>query len=83
MHQAIFADEFKKQLKKLKKKDNVMYNRLVKKIKNVLNEPTHLKHLKNMLKGKQRVHLGHFVLKFEVKEDIVYFITFKHHDIAY
>ncbi len=83
MYEAVFSDEFKKQLKKLKNKDNVMYERVQKKIKQITLEPTHLKHLRNVLKGKQRVHFGPFVLKFEVKENRVYFITFKHHDLAY
>ena len=83
MYEAVFSDEFKKQLKKLKKRDNAMYERSQKKIKDILTEPTHLKHLRNILKGKQRVHLGSFVLKFETKENKVYFITFEHHDFAY
>ena len=83
MYEAIFSDEFKKQLSKLKKKDKVTYERLKNKIKQILLEPTHLKHLRNVLKGKQRVQLGPFVLKFEIKEEKVYFITIKHHDLAY
>ena len=83
MYEAVFSDEFKKQLKKLKNKDKVMFERVKKKIKEILLEPEHLKHLRNVLKGKQRVHLGPFILKFSVKENKVFFITFKHHDIAY
>ena len=52
-------------------------------INDIVLEPTHLKHLGNVLKDEQRVHLGHFVLKFSVKENKVYFITFTHHDFAY
>ena len=83
MYEAIFSDEFKKQLKKLKNKDKVMFERVQKKTKEILLEPKHLKHLGNVLKGEQRVHLGPFVLKFLVKENKVCFITFKHHDFAY
>jgi len=83
MYEAVFSDEFKKQLKKLKKKDKIMYERLKKKIKNILLEPHNIKHLKNVLKGEQRTQLGSFVLRFSVKENRVYFITFKHHDYAY
>ncbi len=83
MYEAIFSDEFKKQLKRLKKKDRATYVRLKNKIKIILTEPKHLKHLRNILKGKQRVQLGPFVLKFEVEESKVYFITFEHHDYAY
>jgi mRNA-degrading endonuclease RelE of RelBE toxin-antitoxin system len=83
MYEAVFSDEFKKQLKKIKNKDKVLYERLENKIRNILNEPTHLKHLRNVLKNQQRVHLGSFVLRFSVKDEIVYFITIEHHDHAY
>ena len=83
MYEAIFSDEFKKQLKKLKKKDKVMCGRLQKKIKEILLEPKHLKHLRNVLRGQQRVQFGPLVLKFESKGNKVYFITLKHHDHAY
>ena len=83
MHEAVFSDEFKKQLKKIKSKDKVLHGRLEKKIRAILSEPTHLKHLRNVLKGQQRVQLGPFVLKFEVKENKIYFITIAHHDYAY
>ena len=83
MYESIFSDEFKEQLKKLKKKDKATYARMEKKIRAILTEPTHLKHLKNILKGEQRVQIGPFVLRFEVKENKIYFITFKHHDDAY
>ena len=83
MYEAIFSDEFKKQLNKLKNRDRVLYERIEKKIRDILTEPTHLKHLRNVLKGQQRVHLGTFVLKFELKEHRVYFITIMHHDYAY
>ena len=83
MYESVFSDEFKKQLKKLKNKDKLMYERLEKKIKEILLEPQHMKHLRNVLKGEQRVQLGHFVLRFLVKENKVYFITFRHHDFAY
>ena len=83
MYKSVFSDEFKKQLKKLKHKDKEMYERIQKQIKKILLEPEHLKHLRNVLKGEQRVQLGSFVLRFSMKEDTVYFITFKHHDEAY
>lgn len=83
MYEAVFSDEFKKQLGKLKKKDKLMCGRVQEKIRQILLEPAHLKHLRNILKGEQRVHLGPFVLRFSVKENKVYFITFQHHDSAY
>ena len=83
MYEAVFSDEFKKQLSRIKNKDKVLYERLEKKIRSILLEPTHLKHLRNVLKGQQRVQLGSLVLRFEVQEKKVYFITITHHDRAY
>jgi mRNA interferase RelE/StbE/toxin YoeB len=83
MNEAVFSDEFKKQLEKLKKKNAVLFERIQKKIKQILLEPNRFKHLRNMLKGEQRVHFGSFVLRFSVKENKVYFITFKHHNDVY
>ena len=83
MHEAVFSEEFKKQLEKLKKKNKLMFDRIHKKVKEILLEPTRFKHLRNVLKGEERVHFGPFVLRFSVKENKVYFITFKHHDSAY
>lgn len=83
MYEAIFSDEFKKQLEKLKKKNSVMFERVQKKVKQILLEPNRFKHLRNVLKGEERVHFGPFVLRFSIKENKVYFITFRHHDDAY
>ncbi len=83
MFRAVFSDEFKKQLQKIKKRDPVLYTRLVNKIKDIVREPEHIKHLRNVLKGQQRVHLGSLVLRFSQEGDVVYFITIDHHDTAY
>jgi len=78
-----FQMNLKNNYQKLEKKDKAMFERLKKKIKSILLEPHHIKHLRNVLKGEQRTQLGSFVLRFEVKENRVYFITFRHHDFAY
>jgi len=83
MYEAVFSNEFHKQLKKLKKKDRPMFERLEKKVKNIFISPSNIKHLRNVLKGEQRTQLGSFVLRFSVKEKRIYFITFRHHDKAY
>ena len=83
MYEAVFSDEFKRQLIKLKKRDRIMYERVEKKIRDILIEPGHLKHLKGELKGEQRVHFGSFVLRFKLEENKIFFITLKHHDSAY
>ena len=48
MHEAVFSEEFKKQLEKLKKKNKLMFDRIHKKVKEILLEPTRFKHLGNV-----------------------------------
>jgi len=78
-----FTPIFEKQLKKLKKKDLLLFQRLIKKIKELKQNPEHYKPLKNILKGNRRAHLGPFVIIFEVKEDMITIHYVKHHDVAY
>jgi mRNA-degrading endonuclease RelE of RelBE toxin-antitoxin system len=43
------------------------------------------KPLRNVLKGKQRVHVGSFVLVYSIdkKNETIIFLDFKHHDKVY
>ncbi len=65
MFKALFSDEILAKLKKLKKKDRLMLERIKKKVKEILEHPYSYKPLKGPLKGKRRVHIGSFVLIFE------------------
>ena len=75
---------FDKDMRKLKS-DFVLQKRVVKKIIEVLENPSKYKNLRNVLKNRQRVHVGSFVLVFEVNEadKSVTFHKFKHHDKVY
>jgi len=73
-------------LNKLFKKDKVMYEQIMKKIEEIIQNPQHYKPLKYDLAGERRVHImKSFVLKFEINEQnqMVTFIFFGHHDEAY
>ncbi len=83
MYTAVFSGEFSKKLAKIKKKDKPLFERLEKKIRAILKDPSHIKHLRNVLAGQQRTQLGPLVLRFSVEENTVYFITLEHHDDAY
>ena len=78
-----FTPFFEKQLKKLKKKDKVLFERLTKKLKEIRKNPEHYKPLKNVLKGNRGAHLDPFVIIFGVKEDLITVHYVKHHDQAY
>ena len=64
-----FTPFFEKQLKKLKKKDKVLFERLGKKLKELRNNPGHYKPLRNVLKGNRAAHLDPFVVVFDIKGD--------------
>lgn len=76
--------DFDKDLKKIKA-DFALQKRLQNKIEEILENPLHYRHLRNVLKNKRRTHLGSFVLIFEVRESekSVLFHCFKHHNDAY
>jgi len=78
-----FTPFFEKQLKKLKAKDKVLFERLAKKLKEIRINPEHYKPLGNILKGTRRAHLDPFVVIFEVEQDLITVHYVKHHDKAY
>jgi YafQ family addiction module toxin component len=74
-------------LTKLSKKDKAMYERVLKKIDEIIctKDVEHYKNLRYDMKDRKRVHLGHFVLvfKFLKETDTVSFSDFGHHDEVY
>jgi mRNA-degrading endonuclease RelE of RelBE toxin-antitoxin system len=82
-YQIRFTPFFEKQLKKLKKKDKVLFERLIKKLKELKQNPEHYKPLKNVLKGNRRAQLGSFIIIFDMKENLITIHYVKHHDKAY
>ncbi len=78
--------ELQRILNKLFKKDRKMYEVVMNKIEEIIQNPQHYKPLKHDLAGERRAHImKSFVLKFEIDESkkIVTFIVFSHHDEAY
>ena len=75
-----------KTLNKLSKKDKNLYEAVMNKIDEIIQNPHHYKPLRYDLAGERRVHImKSFVLKFEIHEDrkAVEFFFFGHHDEAY
>ena len=72
-------------MKKLRKQDPQMYERVKKKIVEILEYPQHYKPLGNLLKNYRRAHIGSFVIVFRIIEDqkIVRFVAYAHHDDIY
>lgn len=85
MYSYEFDEELAGDMKKLAKKDKPLFLMLQRKIVQIIENPFLGKPLKNLLRGKRRVHVGHFVLIYEVFENdhMVIFLKLAHHDDAY
>ena len=83
MYNSEYSDDFKRILKKIYKKDRVLYERIKKKIYEICENPEHYKPLGNILFGLRRTHIGSLVLTFKFTNNIIYFVSLKHHDEAY
>lgn len=77
--------ELTKKLKKIKKKDSLLFLRIQKKIFEIIEHPTHYKPLRYGMKNIRRVHFDPYVLTFTINEEekLVEFLDFAHHDEIY
>lgn len=78
-----FSDEFDRSIKKLKKKDKVMFERIQKKLIELVENPEQQKPLRNVLAGYRRIRFGSFVLIYKIEEKTVRIISLDHHDRVY
>jgi YafQ family addiction module toxin component len=78
-----FSSSFDKSMKKLKKKDKVLFDQIQRKLIDLVKNPDHYKPLKNVLAGYRRIHFGSFVLIFKIEGDVVRIISLDHHDTSY
>lgn len=77
------SDEFFKTMIKLRKHDSQSYERVKKKMEEILNMPEHYKPLGNVLKHYRRAHVGSFVIVFRIIGEVVRFVGYAHHDEIY
>jgi len=86
-HEFEIKPELEKKLVKLYKKDKLMYEKIIKKIDEIINsnDIEHYKNLRYDMKGSKRVHIGHFVLvfSFDKSKNLVSFEDYDHHDNIY
>jgi len=78
-----FSDEFDRSMKKLKRKDKLLFERIKKKLTEIINDPEHFKSLRNILAGYRRIHFGSFVLIYKIEGNVVRIISLDHHDKSY
>jgi len=81
----LLENKLEKRLSKLYGQDKSTHDRLINKMIELSQEPRLGKPLRKDLKGKWRVHIGHFVLIYQINESrkTITFLEFEHHDSAY
>lgn len=80
---AHFTPIFQRQLKKAKKKDQTLFDRLKKSIIKICENPEIGKPLRHDLRGTREIHLNPFVLVYSIEGAIVIFHYYEHHDKAF
>ncbi len=84
MYEIDLSESLRKVLKKLYRKNRVLYKAVMKKMNEVVLNPEHYKNLRYDMSDYKRVHVGkHFVLFFTVEANVVKFNSLLHHDKAY
>jgi addiction module RelE/StbE family toxin len=74
---------FDKNFKRLTKKNAVLKDRTLKKIREILQNPEIGETLTQNLAGYRSVHVGNWVIIYEIILEEVWFVNFDHHDYAY
>jgi YafQ family addiction module toxin component len=77
------SSSFDKSMKKLRKKDKVLFDQIQKKLIDLVSHPDHYKPLRNVLAGYRRIQFGPFVLIFKIEGEVVRIISLDHHDKSY
>ena len=87
MHSYKISKLLQKKMQKLSKKDRHLHDQLLHKINEIVSVygVEHYKNLHYNLKDSKRVHIGHFVLIFQLNKqrNEILFDDFDHHDVIY
>ncbi len=83
----IISPKLERLLDKLARRDKALAIAVRKKIDQIINsDETSIPHFKNLRRDRsdyKRVHVGSFVLTFQIEEDTIILKRFTHHDMAY
>ena len=84
-YQLEISEEADKKFLKLQKKDRKQIININKKISQILDNPYHFKPLRGDMHGARRVHIGSFVLTYEIYEEkrLIRILDYDHHDKIY
>ncbi|MFH1229009.1 MAG: type II toxin-antitoxin system mRNA interferase toxin, RelE/StbE family [Candidatus Aenigmatarchaeota archaeon] len=83
MYSLQIEEDVIKAFRKLGKKDPNQMDATNSKIEQILKDPLQFKPLRHPLEGARRVHVGSFVLIYDVTGSTVRLLKYEHHDDAY
>ena len=79
----LFSNKARKELEKLAHEDPEQYAHVVKKIKQIQKKPQHYKPLRGDFHGARRVHIGDFVLIYQLEKGNIIIQDYNHHNKVY
>jgi mRNA-degrading endonuclease RelE of RelBE toxin-antitoxin system len=79
----VFSPRFDRIMKQLARKDSVLHERVDEQLLKIAREPAFGKPLRHALKNQRRLHVGSFVLTYEIIGNQVHILNLEHHDDAY
>ena len=79
----IFSPELDKTLSKIRKKDPKLYERISKKILQIVEKPELYKTLSHVGGRYERAHIDPYVMVFTIEGETIRFLYLEHHDKAY
>ena len=85
MYSLEVVESVDKIFKKLQKKDRAQFDSVARKVCEILANPLQFKPLKNPMQHMRRVHVGSFVIVYDVDEarQVVTIRSYEHHDRVY
>ena len=81
--QVIFSHQVDSILRKIAKKDPVFHERIERQLMKIARDPYLGKPLRYVLRNQRRVHVGSFVIVYEIKGSEIHVVDFDHHDKIY
>ena len=82
-YKVVFTDKFDSSARQIKRKKSVLFGKLSKQIGKIIKNPEVGKPLRNVMRNYRRIHVGSFVLIYEIRDEQIRFIDFDHHDKIY
>jgi addiction module RelE/StbE family toxin len=74
---------YDKNFKRLTKKNVILKDRVLKKIREIIDNPEIGETLTQNLAGFRSCHVGSWVIIYKIRGNEIWFVNFEHHDYAY